>query len=302
MSGLAAEKICGLCGADCSNKPRTKDKTGKYFCKECYAQAVARKYSGGIGSSMRTPPASASTAIPAAVLGPDDGGGLEMLNELLEQQVLSGASPAPTARLCTNCHAPLSHDAIICTRCGFNTTSGKQMNVKIAAPRIERSGGSAIWPLPVGVISLVIGAVLCALQVIGIILEVSDSSQGSDVGSGSSYRIGRVAGTVIPILMMGWLARGGYQVLRRNSAGVANLRRWSFYQLILSVLGIGCASIILAGASSSQRLLSSGGDSRELTLVAVGTLFYAGTLAVWSIFLMIWTGLARVKRDAEQWG
>ncbi|MCI0364899.1 MAG: hypothetical protein L0219_13560 [Phycisphaerales bacterium] len=35
-------KICGLCGADCSDRPRIKDKNGKYFCKTCHDEARAR--------------------------------------------------------------------------------------------------------------------------------------------------------------------------------------------------------------------------------------------------------------------
>ena len=43
MTGAVLQKICGLCGQDCANRPRTKDKRGRYFCSACYDRAIARK-------------------------------------------------------------------------------------------------------------------------------------------------------------------------------------------------------------------------------------------------------------------
>lgn len=39
----SVEKICRICGEDCSNRPRTKDRKGRYYCRECYKQASQRR-------------------------------------------------------------------------------------------------------------------------------------------------------------------------------------------------------------------------------------------------------------------
>ena len=43
-TGERSGKICAICGADCSNRPRVKDQMGRYFCEGCYEQALQRKH------------------------------------------------------------------------------------------------------------------------------------------------------------------------------------------------------------------------------------------------------------------
>lgn len=38
---MAAAKICTICGDDCSDRPRIKDDSGKYACRDCYEQRRA---------------------------------------------------------------------------------------------------------------------------------------------------------------------------------------------------------------------------------------------------------------------
>ncbi|MGD2111470.1 MAG: hypothetical protein PVI86_19000 [Phycisphaerae bacterium] len=35
----SAGKTCRICGRDCSDRPRMKDKKGHYFCRECFDRA-----------------------------------------------------------------------------------------------------------------------------------------------------------------------------------------------------------------------------------------------------------------------
>lgn len=41
--GNSFAKTCVVCGADCSNKPRVKDRRGRYFCRPCYEAAVKKQ-------------------------------------------------------------------------------------------------------------------------------------------------------------------------------------------------------------------------------------------------------------------
>jgi hypothetical protein len=43
LPGDSFAKTCVMCGADCSNKPRVKDRRGRYFCRPCYAAAVKKQ-------------------------------------------------------------------------------------------------------------------------------------------------------------------------------------------------------------------------------------------------------------------
>ena len=43
MTCAVIQKVCGSCGQDCANRPRTKDRRGRYFCSTCYDRAIARQ-------------------------------------------------------------------------------------------------------------------------------------------------------------------------------------------------------------------------------------------------------------------
>ncbi len=36
------EKLCKLCGEDCSERKRVKDPKGSYYCRTCYENAIRR--------------------------------------------------------------------------------------------------------------------------------------------------------------------------------------------------------------------------------------------------------------------
>lgn len=36
------EKVCKLCGEDCSDRKRVKDPKGSYYCRTCYEDAIRR--------------------------------------------------------------------------------------------------------------------------------------------------------------------------------------------------------------------------------------------------------------------
>lgn len=48
-------KICGLCGQDCSDRPRTKDPRGTYFCQPCYQRALERQRGESIAFDSDAP-------------------------------------------------------------------------------------------------------------------------------------------------------------------------------------------------------------------------------------------------------
>src|SRR5437867_10526512 len=70
MAATGGAKICVACGEDCSNRPRTKDAKGRYFCKPCYEKAVQHQRSAAAPaphSAKEIQPNAASTPAHAVV-------------------------------------------------------------------------------------------------------------------------------------------------------------------------------------------------------------------------------------------
>ena len=135
-------KLCTGCGLDVSDKPRTKDAQGRYFCQACGAKAAAAK-------PPATPPAKpmpAAAPMPAAK--PMPAADAPMLVDPIMEKVLSQAlPPLPAGKdgaravstTCNACSAAMSPGATICLVCGYNAATGKVMKTKVLAA--EKSGG-----------------------------------------------------------------------------------------------------------------------------------------------------------------
>lgn len=124
-------KVCVMCHADVSHRPRTKDKRGRYFCSACYAKAVRtlrqRKVALPRESGAPVPP-------PAQ----DDDGGL--LLELAQAEA-TGEMLEVQTKPCSSCGQPMRADTVLCMTCGFNEQTGKK-TAMIAAVPVSRAGAS----------------------------------------------------------------------------------------------------------------------------------------------------------------
>ena len=101
MSPAPLQKICGLCGEDCSGRPRIKDPQGRYYCKTCYEEALERRKAAAPASPPPVPVRETSDS-------PDE---------------LSGVVGAPPVSQgpCPGCGGPLAADAVLCTNCGYES-------------------------------------------------------------------------------------------------------------------------------------------------------------------------------------
>jgi hypothetical protein len=150
------EKICVICGEDCSNKPRTKDSKGRYYCKPCHDQALREKR--GI----------AKTAKAAAVFKPPpppkkrDDDPLSLLDELIPD--VAPVAAAGGVRACANCGGAMTPGAVICLNCGFNTQTGHKLDVSVSKPKRDDGGATDFLgtngPLFAGLGAVVIYAAL----------------------------------------------------------------------------------------------------------------------------------------------
>lgn len=135
------EKICVICGQDCAGQPRTKDAKGRYYHTGCYEEAKrameARKAAEAAAARPPPPP-------------PPKEEVYDVLGAAVDEMAPSPGAPAPAgapsmgigaARVCPNCGGALAADALICTGCGYNLQTGKQLKSKKRKARGEPTAG-----------------------------------------------------------------------------------------------------------------------------------------------------------------
>jgi hypothetical protein len=112
-------KICIVCGQDCSHKPRSKDRQGRYTCDDC----STRRKADSARNHAAPAPAAADEIIP-----------------FLEED--SAPSRSAAGSPCPHCARPMMADAIICMGCGFNRSTGRNVTTAME----EAEGGAPTRP------------------------------------------------------------------------------------------------------------------------------------------------------------
>ncbi len=110
-------KICAVCGEDCSDRPRVKDKAGRYYCKPCEAKAAARSGFAAVAASAGT---TATTMLAAD--GVDDIIPIEDAHVAVE-------------KACPVCMLRISADAVVCVHCGYDERKGIQSSTLVEGKR-----------------------------------------------------------------------------------------------------------------------------------------------------------------------
>lgn len=115
----ASDKVCVLCGQSCAGKPRVKDQAGRYYCKACHDQALARQH------SPAAPPPTEQPAPDANVFA---------LEDILSDEAAAPLPEAPPitssgrlGRRCSGCQAELPTGSVICVNCGTRVGSGRSV-------------------------------------------------------------------------------------------------------------------------------------------------------------------------------
>lgn len=187
----APKKVCVNCGDDVSGKPRTKDPEGKYYCAGCYGklqaaaakppQAAAAKPANGVANGAP------KVAMPQAVkpgdpLHPHSEGPIPIAPSDDVMSRLAAEAVAATSEQCPNCHRPWRKNSTLCTYCGFNSASGKQISTKVLRAEVTkedkqyergRAGGGGMFAsglLSSGTgVALVLGIPLAIGLILGVV-------------------------------------------------------------------------------------------------------------------------------------
>lgn len=149
-----AQKICTVCGVDCSAMKRSRDAQGRYICGDCLEKARQAKVAKEGKPVVAAPGPSSGplkVAPPALVNGVDP-----ILNDLV------GKSKSLEQTPCAGCGYPMDKGAVVCTHCGFNTMTSSRTRIAVhkapkekAEPSLQGRKGSN--PMVFYAISLVAG-------------------------------------------------------------------------------------------------------------------------------------------------
>jgi len=141
MSDTGTEKLCVICGEDCSTRPRIKDKQGRYACRACYErraneadameetavdeEALSEEEAGAFdpgatGGAGGTASGLTGTGTAVADFGidrlmPEDPGDQAAADDA-SFHVLAAAEQL--GDLCAHCGAPIAAEAETCAACG----------------------------------------------------------------------------------------------------------------------------------------------------------------------------------------
>jgi type IV secretory pathway VirB3-like protein len=126
-----ATKLCTVCGIDCAGKPRIKDQQGRYICKECFDKAKQTR------QTQKSPPPAAG-APTATVAVPADGD-----NSFLLAMGSKESTGTAGTKPCPECGRAMPTNAIICVGCGFNTSTGKRLSVKVLKAKKEKGSNDS---------------------------------------------------------------------------------------------------------------------------------------------------------------
>src|SRR5262245_56479338 len=133
-SAAPGGKICGICGEDCSTRPRTKDAQGHYYCRDCYEKArqqKAAKPASAPAKAAAAPARAIPAARPVAPAEPSDDFGL--IDDLAMLESSAQVVETPAVETCGGCGAIVAPGTVVCTACGFNRKTGAKLSSVVVA-------------------------------------------------------------------------------------------------------------------------------------------------------------------------
>ena len=196
----SAGKICMVCGKDVTGQPRVKDASGRYLCAgECQQKALAAAKAREAARAAKPPAAPSSAAAKTAAPPPMEPGGL--MGQLIAD------SPMLKSATCESCGNPMPGGAVLCTRCGFNTQTGKALKTAVIVEKEKKeakvkgapgrygnsSGGSDFGP-SYGVLFMIFAGTIGGLGALGFVHPLF-ALAGIGIG-GLALTVGSVWGLV----------------------------------------------------------------------------------------------------------
>lgn len=167
----SASKICMVCGKDVAGQPRVKDAMGRYLCAgECQQKALAASKAREEARAAKPPNAPPGAAAKTPAPPPMEPGGL--MGQLIAD------SPMLKSATCESCGNPMPGGAVLCTRCGFNISTGKALRTavivekekgKAKVPAMRGRSAQSDWGPSFGVLFLIVAGSLSGIFTLGFV-------------------------------------------------------------------------------------------------------------------------------------
>ena len=181
------EKICVRCGQDCAGQPRTKDAKGRYYHTSCYEEAKRAMEARKAADAAAAPPPPPPPPAPEEEI-------FDVLGAAVDEMAPPPGAPAPMGigapRVCPNCGGALAADALICTTCGYNLQTRKQLKSKKRKAPGEPGAGMGglieflVSPMGIGLGVLVFFGIFFALAL------ANESAALAYIGLASLFEFG----------------------------------------------------------------------------------------------------------------
>jgi hypothetical protein len=156
-------KSCTSCGLDVTNRKRTKDAQGRYFCEDCVAKAKAARAAANPPPQIK---ANKDAVASASKAGGDDNAFL--LDMGGSAMAIKGSTPCP------ECSRALTEGTVICTGCGYNLQTGKRLAVKVTKAKAAKGegagGGEGLGELDGSSLAFIAIIVLVGLKGAGVLM------------------------------------------------------------------------------------------------------------------------------------
>lgn len=141
-----SNKICVICGEDCSSRPRVKSPDGQYACRACMERREAER------------------AAPAALSNDDFALDDQEGAYELDDRFADLEAPVVEANPCPGCGMPKAPGAAMCMNCGLNAATGQRVATSVkkeskAGAVAVQAGGAIASPI-LGLVGGCVGGLL----------------------------------------------------------------------------------------------------------------------------------------------
>lgn len=300
------QKICVICGEDCSQQRRIRDDRGRYYHKNCYEQArkaekekkKKKKAARQAFPDDHTVPLqlSASEAPDPYALDTDV---VEKPSAGIGSELEEEGQPT---KICPNCQHRMPVDHATCGHCGYNTLTGERRPAtyaEMAALRVGKTGGGKIWPFVVGFIALAAG--IGGLIFYG--LAVAHSLH--EHGTSGAENIVRLVVVSIGAFLALWLLVAAIGILRRRQMAMVWMQRWALLKLFLGIVGFIALIVAIFAVDGTDRTIDEEFGTRVVSEGVTALLAWGlprlGWLLLWPVCILVWFSRESVQRHIGEW-
>ena len=193
--------------------------------------------------------------------------------------------------------------AVLCTNCGYNTKTGKQIDAEASDSGPDTSGGGRSWPTVIGVVSIIFGGGGTLMYLLSLLANLLAPAAGG--GASAGYSTGRIAGKLLPMVLCIWLLVSGIGILRRRQSAMVSIRRWAIAKIVIYALFFTCifAGLFISAGSIDRLNEELGGvlGGLGVLMIALFLLLVLAWFLSWPVFILIWFGREKIQQDVGHW-